>query len=61
MEKNQNIQPSVSKLFSANTNQDDDGLRASYNISLLLSETGKPHTIGKELILSAIKEVITTP
>lgn len=28
-----------------------DGLCVSYNISLLIAQTGKPHTIGEELIL----------
>lgn len=60
LEKKYIAQPTVSKLFSAASKQDDDGLRASYNISLLIAQTGKPHTIGEELILPAIKEVITT-
>lgn len=60
LEKKHNAQPSVSKLFSMAAKQDDDGLRASYNISLLIAQTGKPHTIGETLILPAIKEVITT-
>ncbi|GBP24961.1 Protein ZBED8 [Eumeta japonica] len=60
LEKKHNAQPSVSKLFSVAAKQDDDGLRASYNISLLIAQTGKPHTIGETLILPAIKEVITT-
>ncbi|XP_039309107.1 protein ZBED8-like [Solenopsis invicta] len=60
LEKKYTAQPTVSKLFSAASKQDDDGLRASYNISLLIAQKGKPHTIGEELILPAIKEVITT-
>lgn len=60
LEKKYITQPTVSTLFSAASKQDDDGLRASYNISLLIAQTGKPHTIGEELILPAIKEVITT-
>ncbi|CAK1601430.1 unnamed protein product [Parnassius mnemosyne] len=60
LEKKHNAQPSVSKLFSVVAKQDDDGLRASYNISLLIAQTGKPDTIGETLILPAIKEVITT-
>ncbi|XP_055924696.1 zinc finger BED domain-containing protein 5-like [Argiope bruennichi] len=34
--------------------------RESYNISLLIAKSGKPHTIGEELILPAIEEVIKT-
>lgn len=60
MKKKYEIQPTISKLFSSASKQDDDGLRASYNISLLIAKTGKPHTIGEDLILPAVKEVITT-
>ncbi|GBP36287.1 SCAN domain-containing protein 3 [Eumeta japonica] len=60
LEKKHNAQPSVWKLFSVAAKQDDNGLRASYNISLLIAQTGKPHTIGETLILPAIKEVIIT-
>ena len=60
LEKKHAAQPTVSKLFSVVSKQDDDGLQASYNISLLIAQTGKPHTIGEDLILPAIKEVITT-
>ncbi|VVC46108.1 Hypothetical protein CINCED_3A019099 [Cinara cedri] len=51
-------QPTLSTLFSAVSKQVNDG--ASYNISLLIAKTGKPHTIGEDLILPAIKKVITT-
>ncbi|KAJ0184108.1 hypothetical protein K1T71_000531 [Dendrolimus kikuchii] len=60
LKKKHNTQPSVTKLFSGSAKQDDDGLRASYNISLLIAQKGKSHNIGDELILPAIKEVITT-
>ena len=40
--------------------KNDDGLVASYKISLLIAKCGKPHTIGEKLILPAIREVIST-
>ena len=42
------------------SSKNSDSLKASYNISLLIAEAGKPHTIGEELILPALKEVIKT-
>ncbi|KAJ0177194.1 hypothetical protein K1T71_007203 [Dendrolimus kikuchii] len=60
LEKKHNTQPSVAKLFSAAAKQDEDGLRASYNISLLIAQNSKPHNIREKLILPAIKEVIPT-
>ena len=33
---------------------------ASYNISLLIARSGKSHTIGEELILPAVREVLHT-
>ncbi|XP_025031038.1 LOW QUALITY PROTEIN: protein ZBED8-like, partial [Python bivittatus] len=36
----------------------DDGSIASYNISKFIAESGKAHTIGEELILLAVKEVL---
>lgn len=52
--------PSLQQLIGTTSTRDDDGLRASYNISLLIAKSGKPHTIGEELILPAITEVIRT-
>ncbi|KAJ8944608.1 hypothetical protein NQ318_011464, partial [Aromia moschata] len=49
--------PTVDKMFALTSQRDDDGLRASYNISLLIAKSGKPHTIGEKLILPAIEEV----
>lgn len=53
-------EPTLVNMFLTTSKQDDDGLRASYNISLLIAKSGKPHTIGEELILPAINEVIKT-
>jgi hypothetical protein len=53
-------EPTLVNMFSTTSKQDDDGLRASYNISLLIAKSGKSHTIGEELILPAINEVINT-
>ena len=44
-------------MFTSSSKNSDDGLKASY-ISLLIVKAGKLHTIGEELILPAIKEVI---
>lgn len=60
LEKKYLTGPTISNLFSTASKQDDDGLRASYNISMLIAKTGKPHTIGEDLILPAVKEVLTT-
>ena len=45
-------------MFTSSSKNSDDGLKASYHISLLIAKAGKPHTIGEELILPAVKEVI---
>ena len=47
-------------MFTSSSKNSDDGLNASYNIYLLIAKAGKPHTIGEELILDAVKEVIKT-
>ncbi|GBP06738.1 Protein ZBED8 [Eumeta japonica] len=47
----------VHSMFSSTSESNDDGLRASYNISLLIAKSGKPHTIGEQLILPAALEV----
>ena len=40
--------------------QSVDGLCASYNISLVIARSGKPHRSGEELILPAVREVLHT-
>ncbi|CAH1993695.1 unnamed protein product [Acanthoscelides obtectus] len=52
--------PTLDRMFASTSQRNDDGLRASYNISLLISKSGKPHTIGEKLILPAVEEVLKT-
>jgi uncharacterized protein (UPF0305 family) len=47
-------------MFARGLQQSTEGLRASYNISLLIARSGKPHTIGEDLILPAVREVLHT-
>ncbi|XP_040581140.1 zinc finger BED domain-containing protein 5-like [Lepeophtheirus salmonis] len=47
-------------MCSSTSEQSTDGLRASYNIALIIARSGKPHTIGEELILPAVREVVHT-
>ncbi|KAI6660135.1 hypothetical protein LOD99_10527 [Oopsacas minuta] len=47
-------------IFGKIDRQNIDGLVASYNISLLIAKSGKPHTMGENLILPAIQEAVTT-
>ena len=53
-------QKTVTSMFSNSSKQATDGLQVSYNISLLIAQSGKPHTIGKTLILPAVSEVLRT-
>lgn len=52
--------PTMHSMFASTSQINDDGLRASYNISLLIAKCGKPHTIGEQLILPAVEEVLKT-
>uniref|UniRef100_A0A5S6Q2I0 DUF4371 domain-containing protein n=1 Tax=Trichuris muris TaxID=70415 RepID=A0A5S6Q2I0_TRIMR len=47
-------------LPSTSRTQEHDGLLASYNISLLIAKSGKAHTIGEELLIPVISEVLNT-
>ena len=51
---------SIDGMINKIATKNDDGLVASYNISLLIAKCGKPHTIGEKLILPAIRVVIST-
>ncbi len=50
----------ISSLFARTTRQNDSGLIASYNISLLMAKCEQSFTIGEKLVIPAIKEVIST-
>ena len=50
----------MGNMFRKVDSQNNDGLIASYNISLLIAKAGKSHTIGEQLILPAIQEALTT-
>ncbi|CAH1101937.1 unnamed protein product [Psylliodes chrysocephalus] len=39
---------SIRLMFALSSMHDVDGLRVSYNISLLIAKSGKPHTIGQQ-------------
>jgi len=47
-------------MFASTSERNDDGLVASYNISLLIMKSGEPHTIGEQLILPPIEDVLKT-
>ncbi|GBP58574.1 hypothetical protein EVAR_40857_1 [Eumeta japonica] len=49
--------PTVHSMFSSTSESNGNGLRASYNISLLFAKSGKPQTIGEQLISPAIEKV----
>ena len=47
-------------MFSNSSQQNDDGLHASYNLFLMIARKGKPHTIGEELISPSVKKILDT-
>ncbi|CAH2013090.1 unnamed protein product [Acanthoscelides obtectus] len=52
--------PTLDRMFASTSQRNDDGLRTSYNISLLIAKSRKPHTIGEKLILPAVEEKRST-
>ena len=60
LQENFKNHPRLESMFTDASQQNTNGLLASYKISLLIAKTGKPHTIAEELILPAISEVIST-
>ena len=53
-------QGNIKTLFAKRDICLENGLTASYNISLMIAKTGSPHTIGEKFILPCVKEVIET-
>ena len=53
-------QKTIGSMFASSFQQRVDGLLASYNLSLMFAKKGKPPTIGEELILPAVKQVLNT-
>ena len=49
-------QTTIRSLFRQTDKRQEYGLIASYNISKLIAKTAKPHTIGKDLVLPAVKK-----
>uniref|UniRef100_UPI00358FDC87 protein FAM200C-like n=1 Tax=Myxine glutinosa TaxID=7769 RepID=UPI00358FDC87 len=47
-------------MFKASQKLVDKGLEASYKLSLLIARSGKPYSIGEQLIKPAVGEVIKT-
>jgi len=56
----ENILKTIGNLFASISYQPSDGLCASGNISLLIARSGKPHTIGEERVLPALREILYT-
>lgn len=52
--------PTLGNMFYSLSQKNSDGVRASYNIALLIAKNGQSHTVGEKLILPAISEVIKT-
>ncbi|KFD49151.1 LOW QUALITY PROTEIN: hypothetical protein M513_09975 [Trichuris suis] len=52
--------PTLSNMFSTRTALEMNGLRASFNISLMIARSGKAHTIGEELLHPVVSEVLRT-
>ncbi|KFD47094.1 hypothetical protein M513_12004 [Trichuris suis] len=52
--------PTLRSMVSSALQEENDGLLASYNISLIIAKSEKPHSIWKELLLPVISEVLRT-
>mgnify|MGYP000329512966 CR=1 FL=1 len=50
----------MDRVFALTSQINNHGLRASYNISLLIAKSEKRYTIGEKLILPAVEEFLKT-
>lgn len=50
------VQSTIPKLSSADSNQEYEGLRISYNISLLFAKSDKPHSVGEDFNITCNKQ-----
>ena len=53
-------QTTIRSLFRQTDKRQKYGVIASYNVSKLVAKIAKPHTIGKDFVLPAVKEIIET-
>ena len=52
--------PTISSLFKSQASTSEAGLKASYEIAVLVAKAGKPHSIAENLIRPAIEVVMKT-
>ncbi|GBP32169.1 Protein ZBED8 [Eumeta japonica] len=60
LKKKYEKRPTVHNMFSSTSESNDDGLRVSCNISLLIAKSGKPRNIGEQLVSPTVEEVLKT-
>ena len=53
-------QTTIRSLFRQTDKRQEHGLIASYNTSELIAKTARPHTVGENLVLPALKEISET-
>uniref|UniRef100_A0A5S6Q3M5 DUF4371 domain-containing protein n=1 Tax=Trichuris muris TaxID=70415 RepID=A0A5S6Q3M5_TRIMR len=47
-------------MMTSETRLERDGLLVSYRVALMIAKSGKPHTIGEQLLLPVVSEVLRT-
>uniref|UniRef100_A0A5S6QK69 DUF4371 domain-containing protein n=1 Tax=Trichuris muris TaxID=70415 RepID=A0A5S6QK69_TRIMR len=53
-------QPKLGKPFSWTSKEVSDGMLASYRISMLIAKAGYAHTVGEDLLIPVVSEVLET-